>query len=31
MGDSTPVGIGGVQIHRPGTVVGKAVEPLAGG
>jgi len=28
---STPVDLGGVQIHRPGTLVGKALEPLASG
>lgn len=28
---STPVDLGGVQIHRPGTLVGKALEPLANG
>jgi hypothetical protein len=28
---SVPVEVGGVQMHRPGTVVGKALEPLAGG
>ena len=28
---SLPVDIGGVAMHRPGTVVGKALEPLAGG
>lgn len=28
---SVPVEVGGVQIHRPGTVIGKALEPLAGG
>jgi len=25
---SVPVDLGGVQIHRPGTIVGKALEPL---
>jgi Peptidase_G2, IMC autoproteolytic cleavage domain len=25
---STPVDLGGVQIHRPGTIIGKALEPL---
>jgi hypothetical protein len=28
---SIPVDIGGVQIHRPGTLIGKALEPLASG
>jgi hypothetical protein len=28
---SAPVDLGGVTIHRPGTVVGKALEPLADG
>jgi hypothetical protein len=28
---SKPVDIGGVEIHRPGTLVGKALEPLADG
>jgi hypothetical protein len=28
---SAPVDLGGVSIHRPGTVVGKALEPLAEG
>lgn len=28
---SEPVSIGGVQIHRPGTLIGKALEPLAKG
>lgn len=28
---STPVDIGGVRIHRPGTLIGKALEPLANG
>jgi hypothetical protein len=28
---SMPVEIAGIQMHRPGTVVGKALEPLAGG
>jgi hypothetical protein len=28
---SVPVDLGGVQIHRPGTIIGKALEPLAGG
>lgn len=28
---SQPVEIGGVQIHRPGTLIGKALEPLASG
>lgn len=28
---STPVEIGGVSIHRPGTIIGKAIEPLASG
>ncbi|HKY28656.1 MAG TPA: hypothetical protein VJM12_12025 [Pyrinomonadaceae bacterium] len=28
---SVPVEIGGVQIHRPGTLIGKALEPLLSG
>ena len=28
---SIPVDIGGVRIHRPGTLIGKALEPLTGG
>lgn len=28
---SEPVSIGGVEIHRPGTVIGKALEPMASG
>ncbi|HEX8174150.1 MAG TPA: hypothetical protein VF543_03415 [Pyrinomonadaceae bacterium] len=28
---SEPVNIGGVLIHRPGTIIGKALEPLANG
>ncbi|HEX8558665.1 MAG TPA: hypothetical protein VF668_11200 [Pyrinomonadaceae bacterium] len=28
---SVPVELGGVSLHRPGTIVGKALEPLAGG
>ena len=28
---SDPVNLGGVQIHRPGTIIGKALEPLAKG
>jgi hypothetical protein len=28
---SLPIDIGGVRIHRPGTLIGKALEPLAGG
>jgi hypothetical protein len=28
---SQPVDLGGVKIHRPGTVIGKALEPLEGG
>lgn len=28
---SQPVSVGGMEIHRPGTLVGKALEPLAGG
>lgn len=28
---SVPVDIGGVRIHRPGTLIGKALEPLAQG
>lgn len=28
---SVPVEIGGVQIHRPGTLIGKALEPFADG
>jgi hypothetical protein len=28
---SEPINIGGVQLHRPGTLIGKALEPLAKG
>lgn len=28
---SAPIDLGGVPIHRPGTIVGKALEPLASG
>jgi hypothetical protein len=28
---SEPLNLGGVEIHRPGTLIGKALEPLAGG
>jgi hypothetical protein len=28
---SEPINLGGVQIHRPGTIIGKALEPLAKG
>lgn len=28
---STPVEFGGVRMHRPGTIIGKALEPLAAG
>jgi hypothetical protein len=28
---SAPVDVGGARIHRPGTLIGKALEPLAGG
>jgi hypothetical protein len=28
---SEPVDIGGVKLHRPGTLIGKALEPLTGG
>jgi hypothetical protein len=28
---SVPVDVGGVKIHRPGTIIGKALEPLAKG
>jgi cell shape-determining protein MreC len=28
---SQPIDVGGVKIHRPGTVVGKALEPLKSG
>jgi hypothetical protein len=28
---SEPVDLGGVKIHRPGTLIGKALEPLRGG
>jgi hypothetical protein len=28
---STAVEVSGIQMHRPGTVIGKALEPLAGG
>jgi len=26
---SQPIDIGGVKIHRPGTLIGKALEPLS--
>ena len=29
--NSQPVNLGGVQLHRPGTLIGKALEPLAKG
>jgi len=28
---SVPVNLGGVQLHRPGTLIGKALEPLEKG
>ena len=28
---SEPVDLGGIKIHRPGTIIGKALEPLASG
>ena len=28
---SEPVDVAGIQMHRPGTIVGKALEPLLGG
>jgi len=28
---SEPVNLGGVQLHRPGTLIGKALEPLQKG
>ena len=28
---SEPIDVGGVKIHRPGTLIGKALEPLQGG
>lgn len=28
---SRPIDVGGVEIHRPGTLIGKALEPLAKG
>ena len=28
---SIPVDLGGVEIHRPGTIIGKAIEPLESG
>jgi hypothetical protein len=28
---STPVELSGIKLHRPGTIIGKALEPLAGG
>ena len=28
---STPVDVGGIRIHRPGTLIGKALEPLSDG
>jgi hypothetical protein len=28
---SKPIQVGGVQLHRPGTLIGKALEPLASG
>jgi len=28
---SEAVNLGGVQLHRPGTIIGKALEPLAKG
>jgi len=28
---STPVDVSGISIHRPGTIIGKALEPLKDG
>ena len=28
---SIPVNMNGIEMHRPGTIVGKALEPLASG
>ncbi len=28
---STPVEVAGIEMHRPGTIIGKALEPLSGG
>jgi hypothetical protein len=28
---STPLELGGAKLHRPGTLIGKALEPLASG
>jgi hypothetical protein len=28
---SEPLDIAGMKLHRPGTLIGKALEPLAGG
>jgi hypothetical protein len=28
---SQPIDLGGAQIHRPGTLIGKALEPLQNG
>jgi hypothetical protein len=28
---SIPVDLGGTQIHRPGTIIGKALEPMESG
>jgi len=28
---SVPVNLGGVELHRPGTLIGKALEPLEKG
>jgi hypothetical protein len=28
---SEPVDLGGIKMHRPGTLIGKALEPLASG
>jgi hypothetical protein len=28
---SEPIDVGGAKIHRPGTILGKALEPLANG
>jgi hypothetical protein len=28
---SVPVNLGGVEMHRPGTIIGKALEPLEKG
>jgi hypothetical protein len=28
---SQPIDVGGIKIHRPGTLIGKALEPLPSG